>query len=120
MYSSLYWAVTLAVASPYQGVKLGPGLVSVIRVDSKDSLQANNREHRRWYIYPDFKTHPWVESTEVQNRGYQWLHKMVALSPQKFLKKNNNKTISCTNASNCFIEQKLLQLLLFAQQSMAK
>ena len=33
----------------------------------------------------------WVESTEVQNREYQWLHKMATLSPHTHTHTNKTK-----------------------------
>ena len=42
----VHWAVTVVVASPYQGVKLGLGLGPGNQSDSEYRLHASDREHR--------------------------------------------------------------------------
>ena len=46
---------------------------------------------RKWYqvqvmVHPLWLQNPWVNSTEVRNREYQLLHKLVTLSPQNIKK----------------------------------
>ena len=47
---------------------------------------------------------PWVESTEVRNREYQWLHKIVTLHRKTKFKKGGDL---------CILEVKHLKLHLF-------
>ena len=45
------------------------------RDDWQDHYAQGREELRRWCIHSGFKTH--VQSTEVRNREYQWLHKIT-------------------------------------------
>ena len=49
--------VTLAVASPYQGVTLGAGMAWEFRVDSEDHYTQARAECGRLWIHPGFETH---------------------------------------------------------------
>ena len=51
-----------------------------IRVGSKDPLHARDRECKLWCTHPDFKSLGW--SQPKSETEYQWLCKMVTLSPQ--------------------------------------
>ena len=65
---------------------LRPGLAWV---DSKDPLHTSDIKHSQWCIHPGFKTHG--QNQPKCKTEYQWLHKMVTLSPQKKILKKRKK-----------------------------
>ena len=82
-----HWVVTPAIASPYQGIKLGPELVLGIQRWLWESLHASES---RAYVMMDplWLWNPWAEATKIRNRVYQWLHKMVTCYRKKiYIKK---------------------------------
>ena len=76
------WAVTLVVASPYQGVNLGPGPGMGIQSWLWGSLHASKSRAQAMKGSP-WLWNPWAQSTKVQNRECQWLHKMVTANLKK-------------------------------------
>ena len=68
-----HWAVTLAVVSPYQGVKLGPGPGLGIQSWLWGSLFTSESRAQVMMDPPWLETHG--QSQIVWNREYQWLHK---------------------------------------------
>ena len=60
-----HWAATLAVASPYQGVKLGPG--PGLGVDSEDHYVQGGVEHGRWWNHLVLKPMGRVNLSETES-----------------------------------------------------
>ena len=94
-----HWAATLAVASLYQGVKLGPGLGLGIQIWLWGSLHAS--KSRVWVMMgPSWLWNPWAESTKARNREYQWFHKNGDLSPQKNEKRTKKLNFKSNDRSH--------------------
>ena len=80
------WEKTYIPGSLYQGVKLGTGPGLGIQCWLWGSL-CTSKSRVQVMMDPPSLWNPWAESTEVQNREYQWLHKMVTCHRKNFKNK---------------------------------